>query len=580
MQTALNVRVALISICLGVLVVITGVGEVAAQPGIPILYFSDIISGPRTGNSDTSLGQTAGQDGAIVTLWGRNLENAEAYCNGAQAAYYYFRGNASQPADLYTFHKLQMISFQVSHLASDGAGDIYVVVNSEQSNRLPFTVRAGNIHFAKTTGNDQTGNGSWGQPWLTIPYAVTAIAPGDIVYVGDGVNQATESDAGAAVNLSADGTTTGPMALVVYPGARSSIGNTTIERAFYAYNWNRDAFSPYWVIAKFTITTGQVGAPAFTGFRVVGNYITAPNGDGMDGAINAESSNVSVLGNELEQVGSLNCSKLYHAVYFKGYRKDDPPRAPMESGREIAWNYIHDCNANRGINTYSEQANAAFIERHSVHDNVIVNQRGDGIMFGYYVVGDNWIYNNLVIRAGLGPEWPDGESYHTGIRINPGHEEVTSTTVYCYNNTLVGCGWSGAVLPGETGHILIGPEMPHTTVCLSNNIIYSTGQPYLAEESATLASGNHRNCWFGSGAAPAWDTGAINSNPQFSNVAADDFQLQQGSPCIDAGRNLSSVVARDLLGIPRPQGSALDLGAYEYQGNGAKAGVATWTLYQ
>ena len=45
MQTALKVRVAWIGICLGALVVITGVGEVAAQTGIPLLYFSDIVSG-------------------------------------------------------------------------------------------------------------------------------------------------------------------------------------------------------------------------------------------------------------------------------------------------------------------------------------------------------------------------------------------------------------------------------------------------------------------------------------------------------------------------------------------------------
>ena len=158
---------------------------------------------------------------------------------------------------------------------------------------------------------------------------------------------------------------------------------------------------------------------------------------------------------------------------LKGYRTDDRPRAATESNREIGWNYVHDCNTNRAINIYSEQINSAFIEGHSVHDNVILNQRGDGIMLGYYVVGDNWIYNNLIIQAGLGPEWPDGESYHTGIRINTGHEEVSQTTVYCHNNRLYGCGWSGAVLPGENGHILFSPESQtlHSTVYFSNNII-------------------------------------------------------------------------------------------------------------
>lgn len=259
------------------------------------------------------------------------------------------------------------------------------------------------------------------------------------------------------------------------------------------------------MISKFTITTGQVGAPAYTGYRVVGNYITAPRGDSMDGAINAEGDDVYILGNELEDAGSPNCSKLYHAIYGKGYRKDDPPRAPKEADRVIAWNYLHNCNSNRGINVYSEQVNSAFIEKHAIHDNVIVNQRGDGLMLGYYVVGYNWIYNNLIVRAGLGPEWPDGESYHTGIRINTGHEEIAQTTVHCYNNTLYGCGWSDAVLSGENGFVLISPEALalKTSVHFRNNIIFSTGQPYIAEESAALPAVDHRNGWFGHSNAPA-----------------------------------------------------------------------------
>jgi hypothetical protein len=548
------------------LLVLFTLGILAAYAESPVLYFSDLTSGPRSGNSDNSLGQTAGEQGAIVTIWGRGLENAQVYCNGREAAYYYFRGNATRPADLFTFHKMQMISFQVSQMAQEGAGEIYVTVNSQRSNSLPFTVRQGAIYFIKTNGDDENGNGSWSQPWQSIPKAVNSIAAGDIAYICDGVNQTTEGDASAAVNLGSDGTRDKPKALVVYPGAVSRVGNESIERAFYPYNWGNDAFSPYWVISKFTITTGQVGAPAYTGYRVIGNYITAPNGDGMDGAINAEGNDVAILGNELEKVGSLNCSKLYHAIYGKGYRKDDPPRAPKESNREIAWNYIHKCNTNRAINVYSEQANAAFIEKHSIHDNVIVDQRGDGIMLGYYVVGDNWIYNNLIIRAGLGPEWPDGESYHTGIRINTGHEEISQTVVHCCNNTLYGCGWSGAVLEGENGHVLISPEALalKTQVNFSNNIIFSTGQPYIAEESAALAAGDHRNGWFGDGNAPSWDTGAVGTDPLFVQPDAYNFQVGQGSAYIDASINVSSIVQRDLSGTPRPQGAGFDLGAFEF----------------
>ncbi len=544
-------------------------GSVLQLATDPVLFFSDLVSGPRTGNSDTSDGRS-GLDGAIVTIWGRNLGgtqgSSKVYVNGVEAASYYSWGHATAPADLYTFHKMQMVSFQVSRFAQDGPGTIYVVVDGRQSNTLPFTVRAGNIYFVAVDGDDDMGDGSWSAPWQTIPKAADSLSPGDIAYIGDGVDQIEETSFSAAVNLGSDGTEGYPNSLVVYPGATSHVGSSALERAFHVWNGQTGSYSRYWVLAKFTMTTGQVGVTAQTGFRVVGNYVTAPNGNGVDGAIGGIGDDVYILGNELENVGDENCSKLYHAIYISGVRQDTGPRPPTESNREVAWNHIHDNLSNRAINIYSEQAYSAYIQQHRIHGNAIINQRGDGIMLGYYVTDDNWVYNNLIINAGLGPEWVDDPSYHTGIRINTGHETVAQTAVYVYNNTLYGNGWSGAVWPDETGSLLIDPGAlaRSTMIHLSNNIIYSTGEPYLAGESASLPAVDYRNCWYGYGSPPVWDTAAINDDPDFVNPATFNFQLQTDSPCIDTGYDVSSVVTHDILGVPRPQGVAYDLGAYEF----------------
>jgi len=65
-------------------------------------------------------------------------------------------------------------------------------------------------------------------------------------------------------------------------------------------------------------------------------------------------------------------------------------------------------------------------------------------------------------------------------------------------------------------------------------------------------------------------------NPLFVDANNGDFSLQEGSPCIDAGNNELYLEIRDifnfddendLTGSPRLYGTAIDLGAYEYQGN-------------
>ena len=58
------------------------VALVLALPGSawavpPHIAFLDLISGPATGNGDTSRGQTAKVNGTIVTLWGTNLGSSQ-----------------------------------------------------------------------------------------------------------------------------------------------------------------------------------------------------------------------------------------------------------------------------------------------------------------------------------------------------------------------------------------------------------------------------------------------------------------------------------------------------------------------
>ncbi len=116
----------------------------------PVLFFSDLISGPATGNTDTSLGQSSGVHGSIVTVWGKNLGSSQGTstitCNGVVAPYVYMWGNNTFPLELNTKRGWQMISFQVASTATSGAGTIYATVGGINTNTLAFTVRTGSIY--------------------------------------------------------------------------------------------------------------------------------------------------------------------------------------------------------------------------------------------------------------------------------------------------------------------------------------------------------------------------------------------------------------------------------------------------
>jgi len=98
-----------------------------------------------------------------------------------------------------------------------------------------------------------------------------------------------------------------------------------------------------------------------------------------------------------------------------------------------------------------------------------------------------------------------------------------------------------------TSFINFGSGSNTSGVQVKNNITYS-GEISVGLTSGVTFSDNHDN------------TDAKLINPSFR-----DFHLQSSSPAINAGLAFSEVTT-DYDGVSRPQGSAYDIGAYEYTG--------------
>lgn len=103
-----------------------------------------------------------------------------------------------------------------------------------------------------------------------------------------------------------------------------------------------------------------------------------------------------------------------------------------------------------------------------------------------------------------------------------------------------------------------------SVVTLRNNIFNDTGQI----DNGAAVTADH-NCWYGATDTIS-GTGDVTADPTFTDEVGNDFTLQAGSPCIDAGTN---------VGLSW-EGSGPDIGRYEYS-SGPPAGgpIVTVVLY-
>jgi hypothetical protein len=123
------------------------------------------------------------------------------------------------------------------------------------------------------------------------------------------------------------------------------------------------------------------------------------------------------------------------------------------------------------------------------------------------------------------------------------------------NNTMINCVVYKAPMLFDVGRANCGNKMVN---CIVSGVTdYKTGSKPLD------FSFDHCD-FFDNGFAAPTGTGIIEEDPFFLNAAGGDFNLQQGSKCIDAGVTDTSA-AFDFAGTRRPEGQGYDIGAYEYK---------------
>lgn len=206
------------------------------------------------------------------------------------------------------------------------------------------------------------------------------------------------------------------------------------------------------------------------------------------------------------------------------------------SDAQVYGNIIHDNNLAAGINMDG-------LENPIIYNNLIYNNHSSqGIALfqqdGAIVTSGAKVFNNTIIVPSDG-RW--------GILVKNGANVNTEI----YNNIIINQhAWRGCIAAESTSQLQCDYN-------ILNDKMSASGDGSAISLSAWQALG--------------FDTHSLLADPLTSiftapNATPKDFHLNPNSQAIDAGTNMvSSIVSVDIDGMPRPDGTAYDIGAFEWQ---------------
>ncbi|MCH7588965.1 MAG: right-handed parallel beta-helix repeat-containing protein [Chloroflexi bacterium] len=395
---------------------------------------------------------------------------------------------------------------------------------------------AGNSYYVSPTGSD-SNSGTIGNPWRNLSFAVNVARAGDTIFMRGGDHAMGE----VWIRRSRDmgGKPGQPLTIKAYPGEKPILAGSRrlIIDADYVRVEGLNFIMPW-------TATGWG-----TGIEIVSNTFTGAQP--KYGAISMGGIDVLIEGN-LIQYDDSGGNTMDHGIYIHRGQ-----RITVRNNRVIG-------SKGYGIHVYDEQkssdpavwaANPFFLKDIIIEGNIVsASQSRSGIIVakgrgGAYIALENiTLRNNILFGNAL-----------NGILIRNGDQ------VKVFNNTIYNNGSSAIAITGSSST----PAFDPSDVQVSNNIISApagVSHIYVNSSGANIVVNNN---FYDSGPriSGASDPNAVLGNPLFVNPETQDFHLQEASPAIDVGLTLAEVPV-DKDGVVRPQGSAFDMGAYEFAGGG------------
>jgi len=365
-------------------------------------------------------------------------------------------------------------------------------------------------YYVATTGND-SNLGTIGSPFLTIPKGLSVMVAGDTLLIRAGSYGAISSN---TQTIPSGTSFTNAITVAAYPSEAVTLRAIGLSGAPYKYI----IFDRLKIDGQYDGNNNIVYLNGTNHIRFTTCEITRSSGQGA--LVTTGSAN-----NPTSHTEFINCSAHHNGPLV-------PSASPQNHGMYIAAPYTTVSGGSFYNNEgYGVQCNNSYGFRMSgiVFKNFTSRNNGSG---GISINGADGalVFNNIVYghttRAGISVSW-----------WNPTGVKVYNNTVY--NNTVAGI---EVTTSGATGTII------------KNNIIFQCGGGSTGISDAgsgTVRANNLPNT----------------TNPLFVNAGSANFALQAGSQAIDFGTTLPEVTT-DIIGTSRPQGTAYDIGAYEFVGGG------------
>jgi len=394
------------------------------------------------------------------------------------------------------------------------------------TNSITNTIGTGKTYYVGTNGSDsnsctQSQNTSTPKRTILSGLACLTAANGDVVDIRSG----TYSD---TIRSVVSGTSYANAATI-----RAHSGETVILTGGIALEG-----PSYVVFDGLNIRTSGIWVGSTTTAAAASHHIRFSNLD-VTGISTDNLVNVNHFAHHIEFIGG----RFYGAVYN--------PNVPTcaAAGTDACYAFYIS-----GQDNLVERAKIYSNASYGIHSYSGYAEKPDRNIYRYNEFYDNGSHSGTISSALLLGSGSGQQAYGNIVRDNWGDGVTSSnnaTNSQIYNNTV----YNNARLGKSYGGIVWGSG---TGVIIKNNIAYQNGVADIADSNGVQTP------TFGANLCTFATTGCARSgNPLFVDPTSTNYQLQSGSPAIDAGAILTQVPAYDMNGTPRPQGAGWDIGAYE-----------------